>query len=198
MATINPIDSANPIQVAKGGTGAASYNANAPICAGTTSTGAFQDGGTNSANEFLVSNGAGALPTWKIIRGSGTGGKSPLSMWQSGNTGTAVTRWAAPFGSGSITTQANAQFIVPYAGTISKLYVNVSANTSTTNTTVTVNKNSSNSAVVATITALTTGIFSDATHSVSVAAGDLIQWELSAAASTKSWAGVISCLLTAS
>lgn len=55
-----------------GGTGAASFTAYSVICGGTTSTGTLQNVvGVGTAAQVLVSNGAGALPSWKSI-GAGT------------------------------------------------------------------------------------------------------------------------------
>lgn len=88
-------------------------------------------------------------------------------------------QWLAPYGEPT-GTKALAQFSVPAAGTISNLYVNVGSNSSTANVTVTLNKNGSNTSTVATITALTTGVFTDLTHSFTVVPGDTIQFESSA------------------
>jgi len=87
--------------------------------------------------------------------------------------------YIAPFG-GESTDPAGVQFVASSAGTISKLYVNIDANTSTIGVTVTVNKNSVNTALAVTIPALTAGTFSDLVDSVTVAAGDLLQFEASA------------------
>ncbi len=52
--------------VAGGGTGAVTFTAYAVICAGTTSTGAFQNvSGVGTSGQVLTSTGAGALPTWQ-------------------------------------------------------------------------------------------------------------------------------------
>lgn len=56
--------------VAGGGTGITSATAYAVLCGGTTSTGAFQTvSGLGSANQVLVSQGAGALPQWASVPG---------------------------------------------------------------------------------------------------------------------------------
>lgn len=53
------------LTVPNGGTGAASFTAYSVICAGTTSTGAFQNvSGLGTAGQVLTSQGAGALPAW--------------------------------------------------------------------------------------------------------------------------------------
>lgn len=54
------------IDVANGGTGAASFTAYSVVCGGTTSTGALQNvSGVGSSGNVLTSNGPGALPTWQ-------------------------------------------------------------------------------------------------------------------------------------
>lgn len=54
------------IDVAHGGTNASSFTAYAVICGGTTSTGTLQNvSGVGTSGQVLVSNGAGALPTWQ-------------------------------------------------------------------------------------------------------------------------------------
>lgn len=58
------------LSVPRGGTGAASFTAYGVICGGTTSTDALQTvSGLGSANQVLVSNGAGALPSWQSVPG---------------------------------------------------------------------------------------------------------------------------------
>jgi len=64
MATINSINCPIPIPVDGGGTGAASHTAYSPLAGGTTATGAVQSIGTGTANQIIVSAGAGSLPTW--------------------------------------------------------------------------------------------------------------------------------------
>jgi hypothetical protein len=53
--------------VIEGGTGDSSFTAYAPVCGGTTTTGALQSAGTGigSAGTVLTSNGASALPSWQ-------------------------------------------------------------------------------------------------------------------------------------
>ena len=58
--------------VGSGGTGASSFTAYSVICAGTTSTGAFQNvSGVGSSGQVLTSNGASALPTWQAASAGG-------------------------------------------------------------------------------------------------------------------------------
>lgn len=61
------------IDVPHGGTGDTSFTAYSVICAGTTSTGNFQNVvGVGSVGQVLTSSGAGALPTWTNASGTGT------------------------------------------------------------------------------------------------------------------------------
>lgn len=60
------------LPVAGGGTGTASFTAYSIICAGTTSTGAFQNvASVGTSGQVLTSNGAGALPTFQAAGASG-------------------------------------------------------------------------------------------------------------------------------
>lgn len=62
----------NAINVAHGGTGNNTFTAYSVICAGTTSTGVFQNvSGTGSSGQVLTSNGSSALPTWQAAGGGG-------------------------------------------------------------------------------------------------------------------------------
>lgn len=66
MATNNAINSLNPIQVAKGGTGLAATTVYAVLCGGTTTTGALQSiGSVGTSGQVLTSTGAGSLPTFQ-------------------------------------------------------------------------------------------------------------------------------------
>lgn len=70
--TNNSWNSANPAEVAKGGTGVASTTAFVVVCGGTTSTAPLQPlAGIGSSGELLTSNGAGALPTFQAAAGGG-------------------------------------------------------------------------------------------------------------------------------
>lgn len=64
---------ADPLSVVHGGSGDSSHTAYAVLCGGTTSTAPVQSvSGVGSTGQALVSNGAGALPTWQNVSGSGT------------------------------------------------------------------------------------------------------------------------------
>ncbi len=61
---------ATTLGVAYGGTGNTTFTAYGVICAGTTSTGAFQNvSGVGTSGQVLTSNGAGSLPTWQAATG---------------------------------------------------------------------------------------------------------------------------------
>lgn len=63
---------ATDLAVADGGTGLSSATAYAVICGGTTSTNPFQSiASVGTAGQALVSNGAGALPTFQTVSGLG-------------------------------------------------------------------------------------------------------------------------------
>lgn len=69
MVTNNSWNSANPAQVAMGGTGIATTTAYAPICGGATATGAFQAASTGlgTSGYVLTSNGAASVPSFQAI-----------------------------------------------------------------------------------------------------------------------------------
>lgn len=79
------------IDVSHGGTGDTSFTAYSVICAGTTSTGNFQNvSGLGSIGQVLTSAGPAALPTWSNASGTGTvnsGGINQLAYYAAaGNT----------------------------------------------------------------------------------------------------------------
>lgn len=65
-----------------GGTGATSLTAYAPLCGGTTTTGAVQSCGTGQSNTGYVwtSNGDSALPSWQAAAGGGSPGGSDMQV----------------------------------------------------------------------------------------------------------------------
>lgn len=140
--------------------------------------------GAGTANQILTSNGGGgSAPTFQS---AGGGGGSHANFF--GTSGPAIVLnssaqvvWTMPQGNNqTFTTQNIPQYIIPAACTISNMYVYVIANSSSSNDTFTLNVNSVNSTLKVTTTAGMTGSFSDLTHSVSVNAGDIIQFEMSA------------------
>lgn len=58
------------LSVPRGGTGNSTFTAYSLICAGTTSTGPFQNvSGVGTLNQVLVSQGPGLLPIWSTVPG---------------------------------------------------------------------------------------------------------------------------------
>ncbi len=73
MATNNCINTNFPVDVPNGGTTLASLSAYSVLCGGTTSTSSVQPVvGTGTTQQVLVSNGAGALPTFQNSAGGFT------------------------------------------------------------------------------------------------------------------------------
>jgi len=190
---LNVVGSGNITTTGAGNTVTASFTGVLPIANGGTNAASFAttdgtvifDGTrlvtttTGTSGQVLVSNGPGVAPTFQTISaGVGSGGILGTGSPDSTLANTATTSYYAPFGFAPSATQASAQFIMPVAGTLSRLYVNVTANGSTTPVTVTLNVNSANSALTTSITALTTGKFFDLTHSVAVLAGDFVQFQM--------------------
>lgn len=83
---------AGSLAVGRGGTGNTTFTPYAVICAGTTATGAFQNvSGVGSANQVLVSNGAGALPTWQSVPGV-----TPAALTKTDDTNVTLTLSGTP------------------------------------------------------------------------------------------------------
>jgi hypothetical protein len=81
------------VTVGYGGTGIATTTAYSVICAGTTSTGAFQSlSSVGTSGQVLTSNGAAALPTWQA---AGGGGNSVVDQTTTPQTIAATTSYIA-------------------------------------------------------------------------------------------------------
>lgn len=85
---------ATTLAVDYGGSGRATATAYAPLCGGTTATGAHQSAAAGSSGQLFVSQGASALPTWttptyptgsetsgKIIQSDGTNFVASTPTW---------------------------------------------------------------------------------------------------------------------
>lgn len=93
--------SANPAfstaVVAGGGTGNTTFTAYSVICAGTTSTGTFQNVvGVGTSGQVLTSNGPAALPTWQP---AGSGGIATIDGDTGSITGTSTVSFVSVNGS---------------------------------------------------------------------------------------------------
>ena len=80
------------------------------------------------------------------------------------------------------TTEANSQMKARHSFTISGLSIKVITNTVTAASTLTLRKNAVDTALIATITASTTGVFSDTSNSVTVTDSDQISLEITTGA----------------
>lgn len=119
VGTLNggtPLTSSTPVTVAQGGTGitTASTHLYAPICTGTTATGAVQiaDTGMSTAGYVFMSNGASALPSFQVLTGAVSGPVSTTNngivTWNGTGGGTINTTTATVSAAGIITTTADA------------------------------------------------------------------------------------------
>jgi hypothetical protein len=94
-------------------------------------------------------------------------------------------------------TEAPRQILYRSSGILSKLYVRVSANTTSANSSVTVRKNGVDTSLTVTITAGTAEVKEDTTNTVTVAAGDKLSYKtVSGGTGTMSMA-VMSCVFQA-
>lgn len=185
----------SPIPISEGGTAAQSFTSYAPVCSGTVATGALQSATTGMGTSGLVftSNGNSSLPSFKTHTGScilySNAGAVALNS-------TGGIRFIGPNGNDQAA-EPQSQIIVPYNCTASNLYVQVTTNGNTASGTVTLRQNGSSTALVATITANTTGVFKDtnAAHNVTLTAGDKINFTLSQATAGNT-VGVITVVLT--
>lgn len=141
------------------------YSDNTTNDASTTKHGLLRKLDNNTSN-FLRGDGAWAAPT---------GGNNFILFATGGNPigadGTNVNFALAGY-NGIGATENDRQTIAPVACTLQKFYVRVTANTYGSNSTFTIRKNEASTSIVATVTASTTGTFSDTSNTAAVAAGD--------------------------
>lgn len=167
-----------PVSIANGGTNASSMtNSHGSVYYDGSKLASVDPG---NSGQVLTSNGSSSAPSYQSLAASV--GNSVISTANPGFSLATIasTSYIAPWANSVSLSPTLMQSIVPSSGSISNMYVWVSANLSTSAITVTLNVNGSNSSLTVSVPALTTGTFSDTTHSVSVSAGDKIQWEISA------------------
>lgn len=105
MATINAINSNIPIEVTKGGTGAATFTANGLLIGQTTSAIAAMSAG--SAGQIVTSSGVGVNPAWTTATYPATAAQGDVIYASSANTiagltkDTNATRYLANTGAGN-------------------------------------------------------------------------------------------------
>lgn len=163
--------------IAIGNTGVAGDSGKIRIGTNGTHTSCIIQGiqGVTVANQNIVTinTSTGQLGSSGGLTSSSVIGTVPHSNLSSA----ASILFQGPYGTGSATENFE-QFTMPMAATFTNLYVTAVTNASTSNCTVTLRVNGANTALVATVTALTTGNFTDLTHSVTCVAGDLISWSV--------------------
>jgi len=177
---------ANPLTVTNGGTGVGSNTAFAVLCGGTSSTGAIQSiAGLGTSGQFLVSNGAGALPTFQTVS-SGTAHYISTFVTKTGSPLGSTTYYLTNGGSlSSFTNLASmaSAVIVPVTGTISTVYGACTVQgtlASTQNSTLTIYKNGVSQAAITSTLKMNTAdnAFSNTGLSIAVTAGDYIHVQL--------------------
>ena len=135
------------------------------------------------SNVSLTDDGAGNVTIASTGGGGGSGGSGAgiISRPETRIVTISGTGISTPFDTYS--TGTNAGNLITDSGTLKNLTVNVELNSHTGTNYVTVYKNGVATTLKAAITAGTTGIFFDSTHTVSVVAGDIISLVLDATAS---------------
>lgn len=180
----------SPMPVVEGGTGNSTLTTHTVLLGNGTSPITQLTNGTTGQVLTAVT---GADPQWATPSG-GTLGSVLGSREVNLLFATPGIRYACPFfNNGSVNaTIGLSQMVIPMDGTIDRLYVRVYTNANTASGTATLNINGSTTALVATVTALTTGTFSDTSNSVNVSQGDLMTIQFSQA-TTGNATGMFSC-----
>jgi hypothetical protein len=110
-----------------------------------------------------------------VIKYTGsTTNQAPIYTAGAGATGNVLDYWPFDGNLVSTATETNVQYALASPGTANNLTVNITANAIATNQSWQFRKNAANGNQVAVITASTTGVFTDATHTDACATGDLI------------------------
>ncbi len=134
-------------------------------------------------NSFYVLTAT--TPTWVSITGGG--GTTPKSIltWGNGSvSSTTTTRYLAPGYEDSIAPTSVVQWVAPCNGTISQLYAKHNTAGGNANAIVyTARKNGSAQTLTVSVAANSTTAVGDTTHSFTVAAGDVVDIEVTKAAS---------------
>jgi len=99
------------------------------------------------------------------------------SVYGNGITSTGAARFLGLNGVDSNATEADEQTLMMVAGTFQNAGVNVLSNASTTAVTQTLEDDGAATAIVITITALTTGLFTDTVNTATIAAQSLCAWQ---------------------
>lgn len=162
--------------VSDGLTGSVSFTAYGVLCGGTTATNPIQSIDPGISGEILLSNGAGALPSFESVGGGVVIGVSSGQV----NMADSTTYWVK--NNGTFQTVSNPlNFIyIPISGTLSKFYGYFDVNgtlASNENVTVGVRVNGSSSTNVSTTVQLTADptTFNNTGLAIAITAGDFIE-----------------------
>jgi hypothetical protein len=142
-----------------------------------------EKGSPVSGDLILIEDSAASNAKKKVQIGNLPGGSGkPAMLGFSGESATVAkgaTEYLGVSGGDAGTTEANAEWYVPSAGTVQNLRVYVSANASdSAGNTVTIRKNGASSGVTVTYGSTETGLKSDASNTASVVAGDRLAIEV--------------------
>lgn len=134
------------------------------------------DAKINSNYDSIDSDLAAAEAKIKLVISGGASAPATAgSTLYSTLTGEALT--------GQAVSGVNTRSVCPVAGTVGSFYVKAGTNTLNGSTVFTVRKNGADQTVTATITAGSTAVFSDTTHTFTVAAGDQLEVKVDGTAS---------------
>lgn len=118
------------LPVGNGGLGVATLTAYGLICGGTTSTGPVQSIGLGTTGQALISNGAGALPTWQTLAGGGNALTSnPLSQFAATTSLQLAGVISDETGSGALVFATSPTLVTPTLGVASATSISTSAAT---------------------------------------------------------------------
>lgn len=167
-------------------------NGNSTVTLTASTTGWFED--TTHTDSIAVND----LVNLALVTGgtSGSVGNSITTLTYASDTSTvqifelaedsysatAVTYYAPINGeagfSNSNATESSVGFTFKTSGTFQKAFIYINENTNTFATTLSLRKNTANGNISISITASTTGIFQDTTHTDSVVSGDIVNWAI--------------------
>lgn len=106
------------LPVANGGTGVATATAYGILCGGTTGTGAFQSVSVGTTGQALLSNGAGALPSFQTLSGGGNAlTTNPLSQFATTTSAQLAGVISDETGSGALVFATSPTLVTPALGT---------------------------------------------------------------------------------
>lgn len=172
----------NPLTVSNGGTGVTSMTPFCMWCGGTTSTGAIQSvASTGNTGQILISNGAGALPSFQ----NASLGMCISVSTSTGNPADATTYFLAQANALTIRTTSGVSFtryFIPQAGTINTVYGAITVQGtlgSAQNTTMAIRLNNTTDYTISSsiATSSASNAFNTTSLGLSVVAGDYIEFK---------------------